>query len=387
MSHEVNDPHESVLDELESDRLRQAVEQVRSNPVPEDSLNRALDRAQSLTAVKLAVEHQPAIEKRPGRRFYTVVVAASLLLLVPALALLIGQDIRDAREAARRTQNNNNMMQTTLAMHSYNDVFSDTYLPALAPVVLVDSSNSTSSGREVSEVPPKVTLPSSKIIHSADVSLVVDEITTAESRLSELVQQFQGYIGNSQISEPKGRPRSARWVVRIPVESLDAFLREVVELGTPENRSTNSQDVTEEYVDLETRIATKKELEKRILGLLEKHTGDIKDVLAVEEQLARVREEIERMEGRVKHFDNVTAMTTVAISAREERDYVPPQTPSFSTEIGRTWGRSIEVLQGFGKSLVLVIVAAGPWLPFIVVLIFISLRMLKRRRVRHDRVQ
>jgi hypothetical protein len=168
----------------------------------------------------------------------------------------------------------------------------------------------------------------------------------------------------------------------VPVDSLDSFLREVVELGTPENRSTNRRDVTEEYTDLETRIANKKQLEKRILDLLEKNTGDIKDVLAVESQLARVREEIEKMEGRVKYLDTVTAMSTVAIQAREERDYVPPQTPSFSTEIGRTWDGSIKTLQDTGEGLVLVTVAVGPWMPFIVVLMFICWRMLKRQKAK-----
>ena len=164
------------------------------------------------------------------------------------------------------------------------------------------------------------------------------------------------------------------------MDSLDLFLREVVEFGTPENRSTNTLDVTEEYMDLETRITNKELLEKRILILLKENTGDINDMLAVEEQMARVREEIERMKSRVNHLDEVTTMSTVTITAREERDYVPPQSPSFRTEIGRTWGGSIESLQGLGKWLVLAVVAIGPWLPFIGVFIFISLRLLKRRR-------
>ena len=191
---------------------------------------------------------------------------------------------------------------------------------------------------------------------------------------------MSGTIGNSAIAEPQGQPRTANWVVRIPVESLDEFLSDVVELGTPENRSTNSSDVTEEYVDLNARIETKRQLEKRILDLLEKNTGDIKDVLTVEEQLARVRQEIEQMEGRVKRIDTVTAMTTVNISAREERDFVPPQAPTFGNELHQTWQDSTNTVADLGKSVVIVLIAIVPWLPLIMIAGFIGWRLLRLRK-------
>ncbi len=364
MTHEHNDYAESVLSELDGDRLRQAVEQVRRNPVPEDSLRRALDRAQDLTSVTLAVRRQPALERDSIWKARTVIGSLCLLLLLGALALTIGDAVQDAREAARRAQTVNNLKQIGIAMQSYHDTHRQ------LPGITVDSISSSVS----------------KIIRSAQIVLVVERIAKAELQLNELVQRFHGEIGNSEVSEPTGQPRSARWVVKMPIDSVDAFLREVVELGTPENRSTNSRDVTDEYIDLETRIASKKQLEKRILDVLEKNTGGIKDILAVEEELARVREEIEKMEGRVKRIDAVTTMTTVEISARELRDYVPPQTASFSTEIGRAWSGSMAVLQNFGKSLVLVAVAAVPWLPVVVALIFICAQAIKRRKSRRGDV-
>ncbi len=425
MTHKANDRDENFFNELDSDQLRQAVQHVRRNPVPEDAQYRALERAHELASMSLAVRRHPTIEKRTISKLLTFVAIACLLLLLVALARTVGDSVQAAREAARRSDCSNKLRQIGLAIHNYHDAWEtpppggwfthqdpDLFIRLLPhletepnwiqvgaatqnrslhndrAVSLVDSSDSMRSASSVDgHANPRATSRSSKIIHAADVVLVIDEITKTESQLSELVNRFKGYVGNSQILEPKGQPRSARWVVRIPVDSLDSFLREVVELGTPENRSTNTHDVTEEYVDLKTRIDNKKQLEKRILALLEKSTGDIKDVLTVEEQLARVREEIEKMEGRVKQLDDVTSMTTVAISAREERDYVPPQSPSFSTEISRTWGGSIGLMQGFGKSLFLAAVAVGPWLPFVVVLCFVFLRILKRWQVRHDGVE
>ncbi len=377
MSRELNDPGKNILDELDSDRLRQAVERIRENPVPSAAVDRALNRAQDLTSVSLAVRRRPAIDRRARRTVLTVAGILCSLLFLGAIIWSANNVVQDAREAARRTECSNNMRQVGLSLHNYND--SIPRLPALEThwhATTLDDSNSmyVMNGQAPLIVPASTT----KIVHSANVVLVVDEITATESKLRELVQRLKGYIGNSQISEPQGQPRSARWVVRIPVASLDAFLRDVVELGTPENRSTNAQDVTEEYEDLEKRITNKKQLEERILSVLEENTGDIKDVLAVEEQLARVREEIERMEGRIKRLDSITSMTTVEISAREQRDYVPPQSPSFSTEIGRAWSGSLGFMQGLGKSIVLFTVAIGPWLPFLIVIVFLGWRLVKR---------
>jgi hypothetical protein len=384
MSHETNDPNQSLFNELDCATLEQAVKQVRSSSVPEHAQRRALDRASSLTPIAVAVQRHPSPVRRSRFRLKKYVGVACLVMMCGVLLWTVGESVQRSREAARRSSSNNIPAKIGLAMHNYYDGISQNgqlptaYFARTPAVVGLQRTRIHGISDGASET---FTLAESalKIVHSADIVLVVDEIKTTEKQLDELVQQFRGYFGNSEISEPKGQPRSARWVVRIPVDSLDSFLREVVKLGTPENRSTNSQDVTEEYTDLAARINSKKQLEKRILGLLEKHTGDIKDVLAVEEQLARVRQEIEKMEGRVKHLDDAIKMTTIAVSAREERDYVPPQSPSFSTEIGKTWGGSLESLQGLGKWIVLFAVALGPWLPFILVLFFVGLRMLRKR--------
>jgi neutral trehalase len=126
-------------------------------------------------------------------------------------------------------------------------------------------------------------------------------------------------------------------MVRIPVEKYEEFLLGLEKLGIPEHRTQTAQDVTEEFVDLEARIANKRKLEQRILQLVEDRDGKINDVIDVERELARVREEIERMEGRMRYLSNRAALTTVTITVREEKDYVPPQAPSFTSRIGTAW--------------------------------------------------
>ncbi len=221
-----------------------------------------------------------------------------------------------------------------------------------------------------------------KIIYTAQVTLVVEDFDETESRIDELVKRFGGYLSESNVNRTQGAQRSGKWVARIPVDQFDEFLSAVVEIGVPENRQTNAQDVTEEYVDLEARIKNKQEIERRVVKLLEDRSGEIKDVIAVENELGRVREEIERMQGRLRYLANVTALTTVTISAREQRNYVPPQAPTLNAQIGQTWTKSVDGLRDLSRMLVLFAVALAPWLPVIAVplalLVWVIRRLVRR---------
>jgi len=139
-------------------------------------------------------------------------------------------------------------------------------------------------------------------------------------------------------------------------------------LGIPENHNQTAQDVTEEFVDLEIRVANKKRLENRILELLDKSDETIADVIEVERELARVRGEIERMQGRIRYLTNRTEMTTVFIVAREQHDYVPPEAPTFLARTGQAWGNSLVSLRSLAEGAAVAMVFAFPWLLALLVL-------------------
>ena len=113
----------------------------------------------------------------------------------------------------------------------------------------------------------------------------------------------------------------------------------VVRLGEVRHNHVGSQDVTEEYFDLEARIRNKREEEKRLLKHLADSTGKLEDILAVEKELSRVRGEAEQMEGRLRYLADRADLTTVTIEANEWKDYKPPVAATFSTQVGRTFFR------------------------------------------------
>jgi hypothetical protein len=189
---------------------------------------------------------------------------------------------------------------------------------------------------------PQPVDPARKIIYTASMALVVEDFSQLEARLRETVKQYGGYLSQTELDRMQGERRSGRWTVRVPVDRYDAFLQSVSGLGVPTSFNQQAVDVTEEFVDITARIANQQKLEARILELLDRPGDEIQHVIEVERELARVREAIERMEGRLRYLADQTAMTTVTISAREERDYQPPQAPTLGNRLSSAWGNSLE---------------------------------------------
>lgn len=201
-----------------------------------------------------------------------------------------------------------------------------------------------------------------KIIYTAEVSLVADNLTNAENKLRALVTQNKGYLSDANVSGSSGAPRTGRFKARVPVDRYDAFMNAVTRLGEVQTINATSQDVSAEYFDIGARLSNKKREEARLLQLLANRTARLQDVLIVEREISRVREEIERMQGRLNVLASLSALTTVTVTINEIKNYVPPKPPTFATEIARTFSGSIGALSEFGKGVLLMLVALAPWL-------------------------
>lgn len=218
-----------------------------------------------------------------------------------------------------------------------------------------------------------------KIIYRASVELIVEDVAEIEQAMAELVAASKGYV--SEFHEDRSYRERLRgyWTVRIPVNQFDQFLAEVVAMGTPVDKQITAEDVTEEYIDLDRRLANKRVLEQRMLKLLEEQTGEIKDVIEVETQLARVREEIERMQGRMRYLSDHIAMTTVEITARED-DRTTRRQVTFAGRITESFSDSIHALWMLGQGLVILVVAALPWMLVFGLILAVPVTWLRRRR-------
>ena len=139
-----------------------------------------------------------------------------------------------------------------------------------------------------------------KIIYEITLNLKVNDLSEAATRIGKLVDEQKGYIASSDISGVEEYRRSGSWVVRVPVATYQTFLNDVKSLGTVTQEVTTAQDVTEQYLDLEARLKNKRVEEERLVEHLKKSTGKLEEILAVEKELSRVREEIETGEGKFR---------------------------------------------------------------------------------------
>jgi hypothetical protein len=172
------------------------------------------------------------------------------------------------------------------------------------------SDRATAAGT-ASEIAP------SMLIRTGSASIEVDKLDPGIMKVRQLATQLGGYIASSSIVGGRDQVRSATLEMKIPSARYDQAIGGLGGIGKVESVNTNVEDVGEEYVDISARVANAKRLEERLVNLLATRTARLSDVLAVERELARVREEIERYEGRMRFLRTRAAVSTLSITVHE----------------------------------------------------------------------
>jgi hypothetical protein len=208
--------------------------------------------------------------------------------------------------------------------------------------------------------------PERKIIYTARVELHVANLDEARGKLDALLAEVKGYVAKSDEGGRTGGARAGTWKVRVPIAAFHDFLARVEGFGELVSKTSDAQDVTEEYVDLEARLKNLRAEEAVLNKLLQEKAQSTADLLAFRKQITDVREQIERIQARLTTLSRLTAMTTIDVVMGEDKPYVPPSAPTFGTSLGRTFWDSVEALEALGKGVVLFLVAIAPWSPLIV---------------------
>lgn len=155
------------------------------------------------------------------------------------------------------------------------------------------------------------------VIYNAELDIRVKNFEKARNALEQKAQAYNGYIVQSNSNRYDGEQQSGTMTFRIPQEHFHAFLNDAEGLSVQvNNRHVNGQDVTEEYVDLESRLKSKKAVEARLLEFMNQ-AQKTEDLLKISSDLADVQEQIEQIAGRKKFLENQTALSTVTITLQE----------------------------------------------------------------------
>jgi hypothetical protein len=224
------------------------------------------------------------------------------------------------------------------------------------------------------------------IIRTAQLNLVTKEFDKARANLEAILKRHRGYVGELSAGGSTGSGRTLTATLRVPSDQLDATLTEVKTLGRVESESQGGQDVTSQYVDLQARLGNARNTEQRLTDLLRNRTGKLSDVLAVEQELGRVRGEIEQMEAErksmAKQVSYATLNATITEDYKAELQVVPPST------FTRLSNAAVEGYRGMVDGIVglaLFLLSVGPSLLFWGAILFFPARLgwrrLRRRRL------
>jgi len=156
------------------------------------------------------------------------------------------------------------------------------------------------------------------IIHTAQLTVIIQNLDSARADVDKIVARYRGYVGDLTVSAPSNGARTPTTTLRVPATQLESAIAELKNLGRVESETQNGQDDTAQYVDLEARVSNSRNTEKRMLELLSNRTGKLSDVLEVETELNRVREEIERMEGERRLQAQQVEYPTLTATVTEE---------------------------------------------------------------------
>ena len=199
------------------------------------------------------------------------------------------------------------------------------------------------------------------IVRNGDMSLVVEDVVDARDEIAQLTVRLNGYVVSSRIWGEE-QDMKGYISIRVPDEKFDQALAELRELAVRvTSESTDSRDVTEEYVDLRSRLKNAEATESQYLALLEK-AEDVEDILNIYDSLSRVRSEIEQIKGRMLYLERTSSMSLISVDLR------PVATTKPLVRVG--WS-ALEIL----KAAVRGIVIFGQWLGTIAIwaLIFIPI--------------
>ena len=211
------------------------------------------------------------------------------------------------------------------------------------------------------------------VIRNGSIELTVSDTREKIRDIHSIAEEAGGVISNSNIYEMREGQYAANLTLRIPENNFSRVMDELETLGKARNIQTGSDDVTMQYVDLESRLNNQKAQEERLIEILEM-AETVEDVLEIERELYRVRGEIESMTAQLNRLDDLVSLATIQVNLREE---AIPTGELTTGPFEGLWTRIVQTFTGSVNFLLnatsITIIAFSALLPVLILLAFITL--------------
>ena len=166
--------------------------------------------------------------------------------------------------------------------------------------------------------PTSSALTNRKLIRNAEIELEIISFGDAVQKITAFANEERGYVATTSSKKQANGKLRGQVVVKVLPENLDRFLQKVRALGELKNQTLGTEDVTKAYFDTDARLKNAHVMEQRLIDMLKTKTGKVSDLLQVEKELGRVREDIEKMQGELKYWDSQVQFATATISLSEK---------------------------------------------------------------------
>jgi len=220
------------------------------------------------------------------------------------------------------------------------------------------SANLEASSATAEAAPPTPQPTEPMIARTASVSLIVKDLGPVQASVKAITQRHHGYIASLNTASPQDSARTLSATLQIPSAQVESAVAELEQLGRVDQETQSGEEVTKEFIDRAARLKNARATEQRLLDVLRQHTGKVKDILDAEQEIARVRGEIEQMEADQRALQTRVDFATVQLSVQEEYkasiQVAPPSTGTrlrnaaiqgYQTVIGSVIGFGVWALQ------------------------------------------
>lgn len=225
-------------------------------------------------------------------------------------------------------------------------------------------------------------LPSSgerKIIITALYEIEIKDLDKTADLLTGKIQEAGGYIESSKLNGSTESGGSAEFVLRIPSHTYDVFDGYLKSLGNILYCTQQGEDITTKYYDTESKLNTLRIQQERILELLKK-AENLQDILTLENELNRIRTEIETLTTQLKLYDNEVAYATVRVNLQQVAEYQKSDV-GFWSKLGDTFQQSLSGAGYVFQQIFLALIWMLPYLAVLAVILFIIFLCRKKRKI------
>jgi len=226
-----------------------------------------------------------------------------------------------------------------------------------------------------------------KIIRNAEITIEVPSTTDAQHQVTSIAETHGGFVVTSEAkqresNDPAQRTLDIKLVVRVPSNQFGRAFDDIKKLaGNTPSENVTSQDVTEDFIDLEARIKTQKALEVQFLEIM-RQANKIADALEVQRQIAEVRTDIEKLEGRKRFLENRSSLSTINVNIQTPKPVIAVTETGFRQSLREAVSDSITLASDLVLFFARFLIMMAPVALFVLLPSGLMIRYLWRRAKR-----